>query len=115
MGRIIGLFLAICIFFVNTAGAATKEKEAENAYLTYACALADTMAYNTVLSSTVRDLLVKRGWEIDTFRHNDSRAETNFILVKHKSPVTGQRIMMVAVPGTEKSKEIGRASCRERV
>ena len=33
MGRIIGLFLAICIFFVNTAGAATKEKEAENAYL----------------------------------------------------------------------------------
>ena len=44
MGRIIGLFLAICIFFVNTAGAATKEKEAENAYLTYACALADTMA-----------------------------------------------------------------------
>ena len=105
MGRIIGLFLAICIFFVNTAGAATKEKEAENAYLTYACALADTMAYNTVLSSTVRDLLVKRGWEIDTFRHNDSRAETNFILVKHKSPVTGQIIMMVAVPGTEKSKD----------
>ena len=80
----------------------------KQAGIQYACALLDMMAYKSQLNEVIRDVVSDFGYDIVYYQNKGEKADTNFILLRSKEPdeVTGNYLNIVAVPGTEKKKDM---------
>ena len=78
--------------------------EFEQAQLEYLSALASMAAYNDQLNLVVRAALQDNGWQVQGFRMETEDVDGRFFLVSRDLP--GQRLYLLAVPGTEGKKDI---------
>ncbi|WP_027396141.1 lipase family protein [Anaerovibrio lipolyticus] len=103
------IIIAVSLVLFVAVGQANAASEAvQKAGVQYACALLDMMAYKSQLNEVIRDVISDFGYEIVNYKHEDEKAATNFILLRSKEPgeLTGKFLNIVAVPGTEKMKDV---------
>ena len=99
----VSLVLSVAVGQANAASEAVR-----NAGLQYACALLDMMSYKSQLNEVIRDVISDYGYDIVNYNNQDKKADTNFILLRSKEPeeLSGKYLNIVAVPGTEKMKDV---------
>ena len=101
----LGMFLLLGIFLTAMPrGMAAAADEFEQAQLDYMSALAAMASYDDRLNLVVRSELEANGWTVRGFQLETDAADGRFFVVSHEGP--GQPIYLLAVPGTEKKKDI---------
>lgn len=77
----------------------------DDARSAYICALAAMSVYDSDLNHAVRDELTHMGWQYQHVHFKNRRADTNFYLIT-KRENDGSKITILAIPGTEKLKDV---------
>ncbi len=102
------VLVAALLLFLAVGQANASSEAVKKAGLQYACALLDMMSYKSQLNEVIRDVISDFGYDIVNYANVDKNADTNFILLRSKEPeeLTGNYLNIVAVPGTEKMKDV---------
>ena len=93
----------LSLFCVNTVMAASEELQ--KARMEYICALASAASYDNKLNQAVREELMNQGWEFKEFHNENRRADSNFFVITRPDD-SGRMQTIIAIPGTEKAKDI---------
>lgn len=91
---------------VAVAESKTQQQAAEEASFSYFCVLANTAAYSNELNQAIKKEMEKYGWEFDSYRRDNKRADARYYLVNHKDSETSKPELMVVIPGTEGRKDV---------
>lgn len=106
MKKCLGIFLLLGMLLIGQSRgmAAAADGEFQRAQLEYMSALTAMASYNDRLNLVVRSELEAYGWDVQGFRMETAAADGRFFLVSRET--AGQRIYLLAIPGTERKKDV---------
>lgn len=98
----------VCGLFMGSSMAQADTAKQQAAATQFLCAMGDMLVYDSQLNDAFKSVLGDFGYEIVSFSNQNKRATTNFILFRSVEPneQTNRYINILAIPGTEKMKDV---------
>ncbi|MCR5175715.1 MAG: lipase family protein [Anaerovibrio sp.] len=100
--------LTTALLIVMAISPASAASEVQTASIQFLCALGDILAYDSQLNGVIRTVSSHFGYDLTEYNNQNKKANANFFIFKSREPdkVLGRYVNIVAIPGTEKLKDV---------
>ena len=97
-----------CVLLAGCSLVQADQAKQQAASTQLLCAMGDMLVYDSQLNDAFKSVLGDFGYEVAAFSNQNKRASTNFVLFRslEPSPQTNRYINILAIPGTEKMKDV---------